>query len=155
MPSGNKPLPKPMLTQIYVTKWHHWVSLLMSYFKCAKEASNPYLNEWWSRSITPYGTTRPQCVISVNPTTPLNYYWSHPLAWSLLIISIKSLNFPNRWVVFWGNLPLTSWEYSGKSEYAFENLLWHIMIIWKCQVSHCVWNHCHWRPNRCDRNNNS
>ena len=27
VPSGNKPLPEPMLTQIYVAKWHHQVSM--------------------------------------------------------------------------------------------------------------------------------
>ena len=26
VPSGNKPLPKPMLTQIYVAKWRHYAS---------------------------------------------------------------------------------------------------------------------------------
>ena len=27
VPSGNKPLPEPMLTQIYVAKWHHQASM--------------------------------------------------------------------------------------------------------------------------------
>ena len=27
VPSGNKPLPEPMLTQIYVAKWSHFVSM--------------------------------------------------------------------------------------------------------------------------------
>ena len=28
LPSGNKPLPEPVLTEIYIAIWHHWVSYI-------------------------------------------------------------------------------------------------------------------------------
>ena len=47
--------PEPMLTQIYFTIWHHWVTDLFHHM-----VSQIYFTIWRHRSISPYGLTGSQ-----------------------------------------------------------------------------------------------
>ena len=63
VPSGNKPLPEPMLTQIYVTMYGitraQWINMWFWEFLWT---ITQYLLRQWPKSLSPYGITRPQWV---------------------------------------------------------------------------------------------
>ena len=60
VPSGNKPLPEPMLTQIYFAIWCQ-SKLVQVMTKCL-QATSHCLSQCWPRCMPPYGVTRPQWV---------------------------------------------------------------------------------------------
>ena len=67
VPSGNKPLPEPKLTHIYVAIWHHWAIMSyalahhLAYFKMAsKSSSNTTVQRelaWWCIYASMSGVT--------------------------------------------------------------------------------------------------
>ena len=70
MPSGNKPLPDQMLTQIYVTIYSvnrplitfDYKSKMFQVMARSCQATSHYLNQFWLRFMSPYDVTRPKWV---------------------------------------------------------------------------------------------
>ena len=61
MPSGNKPLPEPMLTPICVSLWHHWATMSSSlwnvvivhvYILLANKKKQNTMIEWFTQLLT-------------------------------------------------------------------------------------------------------
>ena len=92
MPSGNKPLPEPMLTQIYVAKWRHKASMSYRYHNCNAHShyENYHSPYWLANAKEMLVLNKSNVVASFALTNQFEVGWKKWIVYNLKQILLKT-----------------------------------------------------------------